>query len=311
MLEQRTGSGRRRTRYARGQQSTALRPKVRTRRVRLPLARSYVGNRINVWTRAAASLRSDGFTLVPGKSFNQIRTQDNYWREFRDAWCSLPVDPYLHVNAPFRFRRYGSWRFNAATEQLSLQPSQPYFQSPDVNPLFGGVAREFAPLDIELSRNPALLSLISYDLDIVQRSIGVPLVDWDVDAHLIRITAGVDEPGEPSPEGIHRDGLDFAAIHLIGSCNVICGSTKLYANRQTELAEVLLRNPLDLLLLNDRLLLHFTAPVTWQPNLTDLTDDGERVLRNTGWRDALLIGFTVGDHDGPSVGFGSSSQEAG
>jgi len=78
----------------------------------------------------------------------------------------------------------------------------------------GGVIRHFEPLIMESKH---------YIESIVHRlikSAKIPQDDYEIGCHQIRISAENDFNGYPAPEGFHRDGFDYIAIHCVSLNNV-------------------------------------------------------------------------------------------
>ena len=68
--------------------------------------------------------------------------------------------------------------------------------------------------------------------------------------------------GQPTPEGVHRDGVDFVLVLLIGRRNVRSGVTSLVRTRMgTMLGSFTLVEPMDTVLLDDLRVLHGVTPV--------------------------------------------------
>jgi hypothetical protein len=51
-----------------------------------------------------------------------------------------------------------------------------------------------------------------------------------VELHQFRIEAGDGEAGLPTPEGAHRDGVDWVIVMLVDRHNVASGVTDIFAN---------------------------------------------------------------------------------
>ncbi len=97
--------------------------------------------------------------------------------------------------------------------------------------------------------------------------------------HFFRVVGRPDELGEPGPEGIHRDGEEFGAIHLIQRKNVAGGVNSVYDNDGQLLASFILEDPLDSLILWNPHTLHSVSPI--RPEVA-----GEPAIRDT-----LIMGF--------------------
>ncbi|MFX8219121.1 2OG-Fe dioxygenase family protein, partial [Acinetobacter baumannii] len=51
---------------------------------------------------------------------------------------------------------------------------------------------------------------------------------WQVEVHQFRIEATPGHAGEPTPEGRHRDGVDYVLVLLIRRDNIASGTTGIY-----------------------------------------------------------------------------------
>ena len=54
-----------------------------------------------------------------------------------------------------------------------------------------------------------------------------PTRAWHIEVHQFRIEARPGEPGQPTPEGMHRDGVDFVLVLLVRRQNVRSGVTSI------------------------------------------------------------------------------------
>ena len=74
---------------------------------------------------------------------------------------------------------------------------------------------------------------------------------WLIEAHQFRIITGRD-PGKPTPEGLHRDGVDYVFISLIERHNISGGVTRVVpANTAARSHTVELARPANSLFLID------------------------------------------------------------
>ena len=55
----------------------------------------------------------------------------------------------------------------------------------------------------------------------------MPVTRWSIEAHQFRIDT-VDGLGRPTPEGAHRDGVDFVAVVLVARNGVKGGETRVF-----------------------------------------------------------------------------------
>ena len=179
--------------------------------------------------------------------------------ELRQSWLSLtidyadlPADEYLPGGARYRFRRYGRFRFSPSDGALARLPHEDYFQSAEINTVTGGIIRKFAPLLDSTSDNCFLHELIRFDFAQFPIKDAFQLrEDWEVRAHLIRVSADQREQGPPPPEGIHRDGAHFVTVHLAELVNAQGGAVSLYNDDRRLLTTFRLEKVLDSYLLDD------------------------------------------------------------
>jgi hypothetical protein len=146
---------------------------------------------------------------------------------FRRDWEHLEPDPYMADGGSYRFRRYGLFQTSAG--QLSHVPGASFFQGVDVNPLNGGEHRHFAPLTDDTVNNPFLHELMLFDLAQLTSRDRVE-DDWLIGVHQIRICATGGVPGNPTPEGVHRDDETYTAQHLVTRHNIDGGINYFYGS---------------------------------------------------------------------------------
>ena len=103
------------------------------------------------------------------------------------------------------------------------------------NPLNGGIDRWFAPVDDGTGRHPALQRLLRLCAHTFAAASGAPAAaqPWLVEAHQFRIEATVGVAGLPTPEGVHRDGVDWVFMCLVGAANI--RETALFPRDRTRL----------------------------------------------------------------------------
>jgi len=112
---------------------------------------------------------------------------------------------------------------------------------------------------------------------------------WFVEAHQFRIDT-TDGIGRPTPEGAHRDGVDFVVVALVERSGVKGGETRVFdANGPTGI-RFTMTEPWTLLMLDDERVIHETTPI--QPLRPDCSD---------GHRDTLVLTFRRGGFQGPQA----------
>lgn len=237
----------------------------------------------------AQELSAQGWIFVRGKQLTPAHDLARFLAQSRSAWESLPADPFAPPGTG-RYRRYGRWVWQGASQggefRGTLLPAQdhPYYQRPEFNTLVGGMYRTFLPLPDQVRNSALVRALLRFDL----AAAGAWWGRWEVDVHMVRIAPDAGGSGQPAPEGVHRDGLDVIAIHLIALRGVVGGVSSVFDDDGTEKGRVRLKRCLDSLLVDDRRLSHFTTPV-------------ERRHKTSGtgcpqaWRDVLLVGMRRSD----------------
>ena len=85
---------------------------------------------------------------------------------------------------------------------------------------------------------------------------------WRVEVHQFRIEARAGAPGEPTPEGIHRDGVDYVLVLLVNRDNIVSGETTVYDLSGSPLGAFTLTDPFDATLIDDARVAHGVTPVT-------------------------------------------------
>jgi hypothetical protein len=195
------------------------------------------------------------------------------WPAFAASWNDLEIDPYLAEHGRYRRRRFGVYAIDARGS-IARQPHAPHYQGRQYNQLFGGVERWFEPILPAVSDSASMQTILRWThrlfssvLVEVVRGPG-PSTDrlkvapwWHVEAHQFRIEARADMPGQPTPEGVHRDGVDFVLVLLVNRQNIVSGTTTVFDLKGTALGSFTLTDPLDAALVDDNRVAHGVTPV--------------------------------------------------
>jgi hypothetical protein len=172
----------------------------------------------------ARDVEVSGFALA---SAEEVRLRIDHsagtadWDLFVESWNDLTPDAYMKDAGRYRRRRFGTYR--ASLEGIVPKGRQPHFQSKAFNGLNGGIDRWFAPIDGQIARCHILMNVITMAQAVFERCSSHR--DWHVEAHQFRIQASRLESGRPTPEGMHRDGVDFGLVMMIGARNAAGGKT--------------------------------------------------------------------------------------
>jgi hypothetical protein len=181
------------------------------------------------------------------------------WLTFAASWNDLAVDEYLADRGRFRKRRYAVYEA-AADGPIVRQRHQAHHQQLEYNPLFGGVERWFEAMTPAIGESASLATILRF----CRSTFGAlaPSVDrWHVEVHQFRIEAQPGAAGHPTPEGIHRDGVDFVLVLLVARTNIASGTTTVHNLTGLELGSFTLTEPLDAALLDDARVAHGVTPV--------------------------------------------------
>ncbi len=206
----------------------------------------------------ARAIRDDAYVFVHAPSMHAELGSLSDWPAFAASWNDLEEDSYLAERGCFRKRRYAVFEITA--DGTERQAHQPHRQHVEYNPLFGGVERWFAPVTPAVGAGPSMRAV----LDFCRRLFGglAPSVArWHVEVHQFRIEAQSGGQGFPTPEGVHRDGVDFVLVLLVARRNIARGTTTVHDASGRQLGSFTLTDPLDAALLDDTRVAHGVTPV--------------------------------------------------
>lgn len=200
----------------------------------------------------------------------------------RSSWDDLPPDDYLRDGGRYRSRRHSCFVVEGqAIEQVAHRA---HWQPVEYNALHGGLERWFQPMDPAVAGAYAWKRLLC-GLAGACSALKGPQA-WYVEAHQFRIDT-TDGIGRPTPEGAHRDGVDFVAVILVARQGIKGGETRVFEAQGPHGIRFTLGEPWSLLLLDDARVIHETTPI--QPQA-----DG-------GHRDTLVLTFRARGFQGPTT----------
>jgi hypothetical protein len=201
-----------------------------------------------------------GFAFVPAAAMHPLLAASgplSDWDTFAASWDDLALDIYMADGGRYRRRRHGVYA--AGDDGIVRMPHQPHYQSRDYNSLNGGIARWFEPITAE-GDGTSLRTILLFChrlFDSLLRS----SVPWHVEVHQFRIEARPDVKGLPTPEGLHRDGVDYVLVLLINRRNIGSGTTTIHALDGRPLGAFTLTEPCDAALVDDARVFHGVTPV--------------------------------------------------
>lgn len=128
------------------------------------------------------------------------------------AWAALPSDKYLKDGGHYRRRRHSSFIFE--NNSLTQVAHRAHWQPLDYNALHGGIERLFEPVLEATTSKPAWHKVICTLARTASELHENIKAKWCIEAHQFRIDT-TDGIGRPTPEGAHRDGVDFVAVFMV------------------------------------------------------------------------------------------------
>jgi hypothetical protein len=143
---------------------------------------------------------------------------------------------------------------------IERQPHQPHYQALDYNPVHGGIARWFEPILPQVAGGPTIHTVLTFCRQLFETLAGGAR-SWRIEVHQFRIEARGHEAGRPTPEGLHRDGVDYVLVLLVDRRNIASGTTSIHALDGRTLGQFTLTDPLDAALVDDSRVAHGVTPV--------------------------------------------------
>jgi hypothetical protein len=224
------------------------------------------------------ALRTDGYKFVQAPDMHGLLEQTGPltdWAAFAASWNDLGPDTYMADGGRYRKRRHAV--FSVSAEGVARLPAQPHYQSRDYNTLNGGIERWFEPVTDAVGAGPSMTTVLKFCRDLFGKF--APAHTWHVEVHQFRIEARRGQEGRPSPEGTHRDGVDYVLVLLVNRTNIASGVTSVHDQSGKALGHFTLTAPFDAALVDDARVMHGVTPV--EP--LDPAD--------AGFRDVLVVTF--------------------
>jgi hypothetical protein len=231
-------------------------------------------------TAAPAALREHGYAVLGPAAVAELTGLDPAaLAAFVPSWDDLALDHYLRDGGSYRRRRHACFVVDGDT--MTRAPHRAHWQSEDYNALHGGMQRWFEPILPAVAASPAWARLLQALGDCFSRVRAAR--PWYVEAHQFRIDT-TDGIGRPTPEGAHRDGVDFVAVFLVGRHGIKGGETRVFEAAGPNGQRFTLEAHWSVLLLDDTRVIHESTPI--QP------------LEQQGHRDTLVLTYRAGAFQG-------------
>lgn len=223
-------------------------------------------------------IRQHGFAFVGHDAMRRLLVAHGPlrdWPQFAASWGDLGPDRYLARLGQQRRRRHAVYAAQPGSP-AQQQARQPHVQSRDYNRLQGGIERWFEPIRPEIGEGTSMTTILGFARDFFS-DVSANARTWRIEVHQFRIEADADHPGQPTPEGMHRDGVDYVLVLMIGRANIASGTTSIHDLHGAELGSFTLSQPFDAALVDDARVLHGVTAVTpLDPS-------------QPAWRDVLVV----------------------
>mmetsp|Transcript_18748 Transcript_18748/g.34938 ORF Transcript_18748/g.34938 Transcript_18748/m.34938 type:complete len:463 (+) Transcript_18748:89-1477(+) len=205
-------------------------------------------------------------SLVFGLRQHREIFSPSHWQEHFDR---IEEDPYCAG----RYKRIAWLKVDLERDSVQVLKNEPLFQPKEFNPTHGDLVRNYEPCEQSFMDRP---DTIAYIKDFA--------AFWKIDANDVilfqmqRVRADVDAAGEPTVEGIHRDGIQALSVTCVNRVNVVGGESVIYEDLAGE-RQVLrtMLQPGNSLYMQDMFLYHYVSPIR--------SADGV----NPGYRDIIIM----------------------
>ena len=231
-------------------------------------------------SQLVTALRSDGYAVLRARDVCALAdVAPAELAALEPSWDALALDNYLKDGGRYRRRRHSCFVQDGAA--LVQTAHRAHWQPLEYNALHGGMHRLFEPVAPDVAGRPAWSRLLLALGRVCSAVKGER--PWFIEAHQFRIDT-TDGIGRPTPEGAHRDGVDFVAVLLIGRSDVKGGETRIFEADGPNGKRFTLTEPWSLLLLDDATVIHESTPI--QPTAAH------------GHRDTLVLTYRAGQFQG-------------
>jgi hypothetical protein len=231
----------------------------------------------------AATIARQGFVVLTADELRALGGVDAASLErWRPSWDRLPPDRYLRDGGRYRARRHSCFVHEPGNGSLVQSPHRAHWQPLDYNALHGGIERMFEPIAPEIAGDAGWRRLLVALGTLFARIAAVER--WFIEAHQFRIDT-TDGVGRPTPEGAHRDGVDFVAVILVARHHVRGGESRVFEADGPRGIRFVMDQPWCAVLLDDARVVHEATPI--QPDGPD------------AHRDTLVLTYRRGGFQSP------------
>jgi hypothetical protein len=213
-------------------------------------------------TALAASIRAEGFALAGAATIHPLLAATGElpdWEAFAASWNRLVLDTHLPDGHRYRRRRHATLSARAGETSFRRELHAPHYQGLEYNRLVGGIERWFEPIEDAIASGPSFRAVVSLGLRLYGSL--KPETDWHIEVHQFRIEARPGAEGLPTPEGVHRDGVDYVTVMLVDRVNIESGTTTMHAPDGREIGRFTLATACDAALVDDARVMHGVTAV--------------------------------------------------
>ena len=226
-------------------------------------------------------LQNKGYAVLNPTSTRVFLTcQPDDTAAWLPTWDRLAVDGFLKDGGSYRRRRHSCFIVDGLV--VTQTPHRAHWQPVEYNALHGGMQRLFEPMEPQVAQSPVWRTLLAH-LGQLCSQLKPQVKPWFVEAHQFRIdtASGI---GRPTPEGAHRDGVDFVFVLMVARHGVKGGESRVFEIDGPAGQRFTMSEPWTLLLLDDERVIHESTPI--QP------------LDDYGYRDTLVLTFRAAGFQG-------------
>ncbi|MFV0296529.1 MAG: 2OG-Fe dioxygenase family protein [Hyphomicrobiaceae bacterium] len=225
-------------------------------------------------------LARSGFAYVQGSDMRDMleaKGDLSDWPAFVASWGQLETDAFMADGGRYRRRRHAVYSVDR-NGMATRQAHQAHFQTLDYNSLNGGKDRWFSPVTDEIGSGASLTTILGFCGRLFS-ALSPNVASWKTEVHQFRIEAAQGEAGKPTPEGMHRDGVDWVLVLLVKRQNIRSGTTTISDLEKRELGSFTLANAFDSAIVDDARVYHGVTPI-------EPIDEAA-----PAWRDVLVVTF--------------------
>jgi hypothetical protein len=218
--------------------------------------------------------RERGYVFVPGGRLALGDGAAEQLLTIQALMDEAPADAYDPCGN--RSRYHCQLILDPATRSLHNRKGVGYWRASHLGYEYSGEERRFAPVPDVILRAPLFAEWVWFWFDLLPVSLFPPIALALVEAHLMRTCAGPAIANQ-----FHKDGEPFFVLSLLGSRNVENAITQIARDPAGEqvVDRFVLAEPLDSLLVDDRMVFHNVTPF----RAADLSRPAYRDVLNLGY----------------------------